>query len=267
MGGDALDRVSDPEDYSQLRLAREIWEARRMFLEQRSKAYQHFWDNRIDRQDYLKAVRLGLENYLIQSRSTVRRHQYAQWFWAGEPPTVDGRSPYKRGEDGGLVADENDEPVLRAVRPDDEIEVGDGETMTAAEVRESGSYRLNRPILMTDDDGRLPFGTEPNELGSLDIPQQDRQILFYGLEAIREYPDPLEVEWEETEPHPQMIRRQAKRSAEYQLPEDVSMAAFELLNEFWEEHAGLGLKGSGLPKQTGMNLAEGMLGHVEGGRG
>lgn len=265
---DALDRVTDPEDYSALKLVRSIWEARQTVLERKGLAYEAFWDGRINREDYQKALRMAVEDFIRQSQWTIRRHKYGMWFWEGLPPTTDGRDPFERDGDGQFIRDDDGEPKLRALRPDEVVELPGGDEARAGDiVADGGGYRLTRPLLAVDEDsGQPPFGTRPNVLGTLEVPQKDRTIPFVGLKSVFEFPDPLRVEWDEVESHPQRIRQPATKQATYQLPERVSMAAFDLVCEFWEGHAGLGLDHDrGLPRQTGINFAAGDKGRVERG--
>lgn len=266
---DALDTVADPEDYASLAEVRELYEKTREVLARRGKTYEAFWDGRFSHQDRLKAFRMAVEDLLLVSEPVIRSHSRGRWYWQGEPPAFDsvtGESvcPFERDGDGYVHGDDG-QPKLRAYHPDQGVPLPDGGKALAGEVAADGGLRLNRPILLTDDYGRPPFGTGLNKLGKLRL-ADDGVIEFVGLEDIIEAPDPIVYERERMDQHPQRLLVKERETESHQIPEKVLMNAFRLCRRFWQREAGLGFSHDrGLPRQTGANFATGEKGRVEHG--
>lgn len=210
-------KVKGADEYKQQARLESILGARDRVLEQRDTAYEFFWEGRIGHDDFLKAVRVGVEKYVLQSEWSIRNHKWGQWFWEGVPPTVDGRPAF------------DDEGNLRAIRK--------GQSLTDKKTGEEIPFEdLKNPVLMEDRNGTLPFGTEPNVLGELPMPELGRKIVFVGLESFVEAGDPIVRETVHEVDHPQEIKAKKSEFHEYQVPERVSLAAFRLVNKFWEEN-------------------------------
>lgn len=214
-------KLQTAEDYKQHRKVQAIIDAQETVLERRETAYEILWEGRIDREDYLKAIRMAVERYLMLSEQAIRENELSQWFWEGEPPTVDKRSPFD--DDGKLIA----------IPENAEVELDDGTTVTAKSVVNDSRYRLNKPLLVAGDDGEPIFGTEPNVLGIMPMPEVDRQLVFQGLESFMEADDPIVRQTESVEDHPTRLRESKQHTYTYQVPESVTMEAFRLVNDFW----------------------------------
>lgn len=207
-------KLQTAEEYKQHRKVQAIIDAQETVLERRETAYEYYWEGRIEHRDYLKALRMGVERYLMLSEQAIRENELSQWFWRGEPPTRDKRSPF------------NDSGEMVAIEP--------GQSLTHPDTGEEIPHeKLDNPVLVTGDHGQPIFGTDRNLLGVLPMPEVDRQLVFQGLESYWQAGDPIRRQSESVEEHPIRLRESKSDIYEYQIPEDVSLEAFRQINEFW----------------------------------
>lgn len=215
-------KLQTAEDYKQHRKVQAIIDAQETVLDRRERAYEYLWEGRIGQEDYLKAIRMAVERYLLLSKQAIRESKYSQWFWEGEPLTHDGSSPFDH--EGELIA----------LAENEEVPLPNGDqTMTVRKILQTGRYQLNRPVLVGDNSGEPVFGREANILGVLPMADVDRQIVFQGLESFWEAEDPIIRESESVNEHPTRLFETRSEVHRYQIPEEVSMAAFDQINEFW----------------------------------
>lgn len=220
-------KLQTAEDYKQHRKVQAILDAQETFLDRRETAYEYFWEGRIGRDDYLKAVRMAAERYLMLSKQAMRQSEYSQWFWAGEPPTMRGQSPFDASGE------------LDAILDTDMVELPNGKERKAKNLvrqeladNRKTKFRVKKPVLVTEG-GEPLFGTERNILGVLPMPEVDKQLSFQGIESFWEADDPIRRQSESVEDHPMRLRQSTREVYEYQIPESISMEVFDQINDFW----------------------------------
>lgn len=229
---DTDERIEDPGDYKQHRRLRAIFDARDWVWTQREKAWDWYFRGDINRTTRDKALRMALEKYIGESMYKLRESQWSQWYWEGQPPTVSGEPSYRENEDG--------EFVLVAEHPDDI----DGE-----------AEDYDGLVLATNWKNEPVFGTDLNVLGQLEMPEVDRMMTFIGLESYMEVGDPIVRQASVTREHPMEIQKTETEVFRYQIPEDVTMQAFYLLNDFWAR-AGLAIaEDKGLPIEDDFDMS------------
>lgn len=280
------DKIKDASDYKQHRRIKAILDARDRVLDQRRRGMDFLYEGEINQMTFETIVRNAVEDYLIESEFKVRQSKWAQWYWDGHPPTTDGAMPWI-----GLMPvedpeEEEDEAEHRLptrtemaasfnrfeqvpLEPEQGyvaeavlelfVEV-ERERQEDDETHESGDDQEERREAVTNmvlnpGSREPPFGCEFNELGRLQMPEIERQIVFLGLESFMDADDPIVREVKKKTKHPLKREEKTEKRVKYQIPEDVSMEAYRILNDFWSR-AGMDIEyDRGLPIERDFDMS------------
>lgn len=152
--------------------------------------------------------------------------------------------------------------TLRQIERENEAEAAEEDAYAESTAEQDERRSLFTNIFVDPKSKRPPFGVELNSLGVLHMPEIDDAKVFVGLREYLAADDPIRRQGQKETSHPLKRREKTDEVHVYQIPEQVSLRALRLINEFWHR-AGMDIEyDQGLPIEKDFDMS-GQSGPVE----